>query len=375
MPSAVKLTLYIGPGVLLEAPHEVVEALASATVMSGAGDAQSGFELTFDLPPRSPLRTLFLLTGGGNLPLMRVALVVTINGQAQSIIDGMTTDVEMKPGEGGVGQLVVKGKDMSALMDVIDFTGLPYPAMPPAARVLIIVAKYAAVGVIPMVIPSVVEDIPIPVQRYPVQKGSDYKYVKKLAQQCGYVFYLEPGPEPGMSKAYWGPEVRVGAPQPALSMNMDALTNVEEMSFNFDREKKIMPIVYFQESVSKVPIGVPIPDVSPLTPALGMVPPLPPKIESLSDTAHMSAISALMTGLAFAGQNGDSVFGKGRLDVARYGRLLKSRSLVGVRGAGLPFDGLYYVSSVTHDIQRGQYKQSFTLARNALVSTIPKVPV
>lgn len=375
MTGAVKLSLYIGAGVPLEAPHEVVEALASATVMSGAGDSQSGFELTFDLPPRSPLRTLFLLTGGGNLPLMRVALVVTINGQAQSIIDGMTTDVEMKPGEGGVGQLVVKGKDMSALMDMIDFTGLPYPAMPPAARVLIIVAKYAAVGVIPLVIPSVVEDIPIPVQRYPVQKGSDYKYVKKLAEQCGYVFYLEPGPEPGMSKAYWGPEVRVGAPQPALSMNMDALTNVEEMSFNFDREKKIMPIVYFQESVSKVPIGVPIPDISPLTPPLGMVPPLPTEIRSLSDTAHMSAISALMTGLAFAGQNGDSVFGKGRLDVARYGRLLKSRSLVGVRGAGLPFDGLYYVSSVTHDIQRGQYKQSFTLARNALVSTIPKVPV
>jgi hypothetical protein len=375
MAGAVKLSLYIGPGVPIAAPPEVLELLASAKVMSGAGDAPSGFELSFDLPPRSPLRTLFLLTGGGNLPLMRVTLVVAINGQAESIIDGMTTDVEMQPGEGGIGRLVVKGKDMSALMDVIDFTGLPYPAMPPAARVLILLAKYAAVGVIPVVIPSIVEDIPIPVQRIPVQKGSDYKYIKRLAQQCGYVFYLEPGPAPGSSKAYWGPEVRVGAPQPALSMNMDALTNVEELSFNFDREKKIMPIVYFQESVSKAPIGVPIPDISPLTPPLGVVPPLPFKIESLSDTAHMSAVSALMTGLAFAGQNGDSVFGTGRLDVARYGRLLKSRQLVGVRGAGLPFDGLHYVSSVTHDIQRGQYKQSFTLARNALVSTIPKVPI
>ena len=37
----------------------------------------------------------------------------------------------------------------------------------------------------------------------------------------------------------------------------------------------------------------------------------------------------------------------------------KSRQLVGVRGAGLPFDGLYYVKSVTHDIKRGEYKQSF----------------
>ena len=82
-----------------------------------------------------------------------------------------------------------------------------------------------------------------------------------------------------------------------------------------------------------------------------------------------------MTGLAYAGQHSDSVFGTGRLDVARYGRLLKSRQLVGVRGAGLPFDGLYYVKSVTHDIKRGEYKQSFTLARNGLISTLPTVPV
>ena len=69
------------------------------------------------------------------------------------------------------------------------------------------------------------------------------------------------------------------------------------------------------------------------------------------------------------------MFGSGRLDVARYGRLLKSRQLVGVRGAGLPFNGLYYVKSVTHDIKRGEYKQTFSLARNGLISTLPTVPV
>ena len=50
----------------------------------------------------------------------------------------------------------------------------------------------------------------------------------------------------------------------------------------------------------------------------------------------------------------------------RYGRVLKARQLVGVRGAGPAFDGLHYVDSVTHNIARGQYKQSFTLKRNAL---------
>ena len=260
-------------------------------------------------------------------------------------------------------------------MSFIDFDGLPYPAMPPSVRVLLILAKYAAFGVIPVVIPSIVEDLPIPVERIPRQRGSDYAYVMSLAMQCGYVFYLEPGPVPATSKAYWGPEIRIGEPQPALSVNMDALTNVDELTFNFDKEKKTMPVVFFQELFSKAPIGIPIPDVSPLNPPLGLVPPLPAKIVNLHDTAHMSPLSALMAGLAYAGQNSDSVFGTGRLDVSRYGRLLKSRQLVGVRGAGLPFDGLYYVKSVTHEIKRGQYKQSFSLARNGLLSTVPRVPV
>lgn len=374
MQGGVKLSLYIGP-VPIPAPQEVVEALASAKVDAGSGETQGGFELTFDLPARSPLRTLFLLAGGGGLPLMRVVLVVQINGRAESIIDGVTTNVETLPGEGGVSKLVVKGKDLSALMDLIDFPVLAFPAMPPAVRVLLILAKYAAFGVIPLVIPSIIEDLPIPIERIPQQRGSDYAYLKTLAQQCGYVFYLEPGPVPGSSKAYWGPEIRIGEPQPALSVNLDALTNVEQLTFNFDKEKKTMPIVFFQEPMSKAPIGIPIPDISPLNPPLGLIPPLPPKIEKLSDTAHMSAPAALMTGLAYAAQHSDSVFGNGRLDVARYGRLLKSRQLVGVRGAGLPFDGLYYVKSVTHDIKRGEYKQSFSLARNGLISTVPTVPV
>jgi hypothetical protein len=374
MRGGIRLSLLVGP-VPIPAPEEVVESLTSARVEAGAGDAQSGFELTFELPARSPLRTLFLLTGGGSLPLMRVVLVVQINGRAESVIDGVTTNVETRPGEGGVSQLVVKGKDLSALMDIIELTGLPFPAMPPAARVLLVLAKYAAFGVIPLVIPSIVEDLPIPIQRIPQQRGSDYAYVKSLAQQCGYVFYLEPGPAPGTSKAYWGPEIRVGAAQPALTINMDAMSNVEELNFSFDKERKTTPIVFFQEPISKAPIGIPIPDISPLNPPLGLVPPLPPQVKQLDDTAQMSPLSALMSGLAYAAQHSDSVFGRGRLDVARYGRLLKSRQLVGVRGAGLPFNGLYYVRSVTHDIKRGEYKQSFELARNGLVSTVPTVPV
>lgn len=370
-----KLSLLIGP-VPIPAPREMVEALVSAKVEAGSGDTQSGFELTFELPARSPLRTLFLISGGGGgVPLMRVVLVVTLGGSDEVIVDGMATNVDTVPGEGGIARLVVKGKDMSALMDVIEIPGLPFPAMPPSVRVLLILAKYAALGVMPLVIPSLVDEPPLPTERIPTQQGSDYAYIKRLAGEAGYVFYLEPGPAPGTSFAYWGPEIRVGEPQAALTTGMDAMTNVEQISFNFDRERKKMPIVYFQESNSKVGIPVPIPDVTPWNPPLGLIPPLPPGIEKLADTAHMSVAGALSRGLAYASQNSDSVFGNGQLDVVRYGRVLKSRRLVGVRGAGEAFDGLYYVKSVSHQIERGSYKQGFSLARNGLVSTVPRVPV
>jgi len=369
----IQLSVLVGP-VPVPAPRELVEALSSARVETGSGDAPGGFEMTFELPARSPLRTVFLVSGGGPVPLMRVVLSVTVNGRSEPIVDGMTTNVEALPGEGGASRLVVKGTDLTALMDKIELPGIPYPAMPPSMRVLAILAKYAAFGVVPMVIPSIVDEPPLPTRRIPQQRGSDYAYVRRLANEAGYVFYLEPGPVTGTSRAYWGPEIRVGAPQPALTTNMDAQTNVEQLSFSFERERKAMPIVFFHEQNSGAPIGIPIPDVTPLNPPLGLVPPLPLRLVQLNDTAHLSPAGALMRGMAWAGQNSDSVFGRGTLDVTRYGRLLKSRQLVGVRGAGLPFDGLYYVKRVTHEVQRGQYKQSFELARNALISTLPTVP-
>ena len=377
MLGSIKLSLLIGAGIPVPAPGCAIEALTSVKVDSGSGESQSGFELTFDVPLRSPLRTLFLASGGGavgGVPLMRVVLIVTMNGRADPIIDGVATDIEAQPTDSGNTKIVVKGKDLTALMDLNEIRGLPYPATPPSVRVLAILARYAAFGVVPLVIPAVVDEPPVPTERIPQQQGTDLKYIRRLAKEAGYVFFMEPGPVPGMSRAYWGPEIRVGAPQPALTTGMDGVSNVDQISFHMDREAKSIPIVYFHEARSHLSIGLPIPDITPMNPPLGLVPPLPPKIEHLSETGHLTPGQAMMHGLAYVAQHSDAVFGSGTLDVARYGHVLKSRSLVGVRGVGLPYDGLHYVRNVTHDIQRGSYKQTFSLARNGLFSTVPMVP-
>jgi hypothetical protein len=370
----VRLSLMIGPVIPIPVPREVLDCVESVSVNVGSGQTQSGFELVFKLSRRSPLHTLFLLTGGSTIPIVRVVIVATIRGQAEVLMDGVMTNHEMRD-SGGEPSLVIKGKDLSVLMDFIEFDGIPYPCMSPVLRALVVLAKYAAFGVIPLTIPSLIEDIPIPIESIPRHQGTDLAYLQQLASEVGYVFYMDPGPVPGASKAYWGPEIRIGTPQSALNLDLDTPhRNVESLSFSFDKERKELPIVWIQEQTSKAPISIPIPDITPWNSPLGIVPPHPPKIGFLNEEAKLKPWVALMRGLAYASQHSDSVFGQGSLDVTRYGRVLKSRGLVGVRGAGEAFDGLYYVSSVSHDIKRGEYKQSFTLARNGLLSTLPKVP-
>ncbi|MBU1059873.1 MAG: hypothetical protein KJ804_16310 [Proteobacteria bacterium] len=375
MGKGVELNLFIGPAVPIPAPRVVIDALQKVQVQINGGDTASGFELSFSLSKHSPLQTLFLLTGGGSIPIMRVVIMVSMGARAEVIMDGVMTHHEIRPGsDGGKSTLVVKGKDLTALMDFIELNGIPYPAMSPAIRVLTILAKYAAFGVVPMVIPSVVEDLPIPLERIPTQQGSDLAYVSQLAHEVGYVFYMDPLPVPGTCRAYWGPEIKVGPPQPALNTDMDVFTNVESLSFNFDKEMKEMPVVFIQNQATKIPIPIPIPDITPLNPPLGAVPPLPPKLKILNDTAKLSPLAAVMQGMAYASQHSDAVTGEGSLKVSRYGRVLKARQLVGVRGAGEAFNGLYYVKSVSHTIERGEYTQNFSLARNGLLSTTSRVP-
>ena len=83
---------------------------------------------------------------------------------------------------------------------------------------------------------------------------------------------------------------------------------------------------------------------------------------------------AALIAMAKASKNAEAVTGHGSLNVLRYGQVLQVRKLVGVRGTGTAFDGLYYVKSVTHQIKRGEYKQDFEISRNGLVSTVGNLP-
>jgi hypothetical protein len=369
------LTLLIGPAVPVPAPQSVLDALTGVQVTSGG--ERGGFQLTFAAGGSSPLIKTMLPAGYFDPMITRVVIIATVGGVPNVLMDGIITRQEVTPSNAAGGStLTVTGEDLSVLMDVVEMPFMRYPGMNEIGIVPAILAKYLVLGIVPVVVPPIFSGVPNSLEHIPTQTGTDLYYIRQLASACGYVFYVEPGPAPLTSIAYWGPDIRVPVPQSALNVNMDAHTNVESLSFTLDGlAKKIIVLNVFDPVTKKIALPVPVPNVSILRPPLGARPTIPSKVEFPTDMAKWDTLEVVKRALGILMSSNDSVTANGSLDVLRYGRVLRSRMLVGVRGAGLAYDGLYYVNSVTHNIKQGEYKQSFSLSRDGLISNTPVVPV
>jgi hypothetical protein len=92
-------------------------------------------------------------------------------------------------------------------------------------------------------------------------------------------------------------------------------------------------------------------------------------------TPGFEAADALAFAQGLTDKSSDNVVtGTGTVDTLRYGSIMMVPGLVGLRGCGVSFDGIYYVGSVTHTLSRGEYHQQFSLSREGLISTVPVVP-
>jgi len=369
------LTLMMGSFSARPVPYEVIDALTEVQVSTTVG-SQGGFQLKFGLGKRSKLQQM--LNSGYFDPRTRVILAVTVNGSTEVLMDGIITRQDVAPdSHPGKSTLTLTGMDLTALMDFLDLTGVPYPALPEFLIVEAILAKYAVLGVIPLALPSSIPNFQNPLDHFIKQVGTDYQFVTALAAQTGAVFYLDPGPSPGKSLAYWGPDLSklIGGTQGALTINFDGTTNIDSLSFSYDGMLATQYFVTIIEPNTKIPIPIPVPNIDLLKAPLAAHVPTPLRSENLKPVANESPAGAALVGLAALFKSADVVTGSGQLDVLRYGRVFKARQLAAVRGAGNYYDGKYYVKSVTHNIKRGEYKQSFTLARGGLGSSVATVPV
>ncbi len=363
----IRLQLLLGATVPVPAPYNIVDALVNLEV-TNRDQERDGFQMVFSLD-RDTLLDYSLLSSGLLDPPNRVIIMVFIGATPQVLIDGIITRHQVVPSnEPGTSQLYVTGEDVSLQLD-LEEKNATYPNQTDSVIVTTLLASYAKYGLVPNVTPTT--DIPFVTQRVPSQQGTDLKYIQQLAQRNSFVFYIEPTIVPGVNNAYWGLDNRLGMPQPALTMNMGASTNVETLNLSFNALGPEAPQASTIDPTTKKNPPVTISSVP--RPPLARQPATPLRKTISRDTANLTPAEAALRGRSSMSSSSDAVSATGELDAKRYGRALQSRRLVGVRGAGDSYDGNYYVKQVTHKIALGEYTQSFTLTREGRGASVPFV--
>lgn len=362
----VRLVLWMGSAVPAPAPPEVVAALQSVEVTNDS-ETGDGFQLVLTVRKDRTL-DYGLLRSGVLAPGTRVIVGVLIGAAPEALVDGVIEhhQVQTDPATGLT--LTVTGRDVTAMLD-LEEKDEEYPNQPDSVIVARLLGGYARYGLVPAVTPTT--DFPLEVDRIPHQQETDLAFVNRLAERNGFVFYTEPVTF-GVNRAYWGPQVRAGLPQRALTQGMGAATNVTSLSFSHDSLDAVGTAGVVVEPFLK--LSIPIPALPSLRiPPLAAAPAPARRTARLRDTANRNPLNAATAALAAATNAPDAVTGQGEIDTVRYGAVLRARRLVGVRGAGLTYDGLYYVTSVTHSIAKGSCTQKFALSREGTGAVLPVV--
>jgi hypothetical protein len=377
MSFGVHLNLLIGPTVPVPAPPPLLDALDRVEVTHTDGE-RSGFQMVFRLGKSDKMVLDYALM---ELPLLepgaRVILTVVAGILPHVLMDGLITRQELAPGEkAGESTLTLTGEDVSFVMDQEE-KNVEHPAQPETVIALKIIATYAQYGLIPIVIPPFSFDLPVPTERIPTQQTTDLKYLQEIAARHNYVAHVTPGPVPLTNTFYWGPDLRIGIPQPALTVDMGSDTNID--GINFQNEAADATNVTGKVKDRQTGIDLPVRNIFSLKPPLALSPALMntkvARSKAYRALSGRTVTQALAEAQAESDATTDVVTGTGELDTGRYGHILKARGLVGVRGVGLRYDGLYYVKSVTHTLDSSGYKQQFTITREGTISSVPAVPV
>jgi phage protein D len=380
----ISLRLMIGPTRPVAAPAALTEALVGVEATL-ADRGRSGFQLTFQVGRSGPadLRDYALLANPLLRPFNRVVLEVTFNARPRVLMDGFITTTALSPSEDpGASTFTVTGEDVSVVMDLVE-NKESYAGQSESEIAGTVIERYktyltSSKVVHPFGAEARTEDEAKPNQG----PRTDLAYLTELAGRFGHVFYVTPGPAPQQNRAYWGPPERVGLPQPALAVNMGPESNVDSVSFTFDAMAPTIVSDTVQDSETNKMVEVAVRTGSRRPPLAAFPAPTGNRLAHHrvsglggGESPERGGITQKKAMIAAQSQVDSSidqvVTATGELDALRYGDLLTPRGLVGLRGAGFSYDGMYYVKSVTHSIRAGSYKQRFTLTREGVGATTP----
>jgi hypothetical protein len=376
-PSKINLQLWLGSAVPDAAPTYVTEKLQSVEITRSV-DRPCVFQMNFHADRTMGLSPDFALLSGGLLaPWNRVIIGVTLDSTSRILIDGFITHHELTHDKQfAASTLTVTGEDVSILMDRIELS-IEWPQMGDSIIALAVLAKYSMIGILPEVVPTPADLIPMVVERVPQQNTTDRAYLLQLAAPYGYRFAVSPGSEPMVNKAYWGPPMNTGNVQAPLSMDVGSTTNIEKISFQLDSLAPVQVYGMVQDDITEEDLPLATLGTTRL-PHLATNPAFNPtgllQRRNLFTDPRYGYLEALVDAQAQTDVSTDQVVtAQGEIDTLRYGAVLDPWGLVDVRGSGQSFDGRYRINSVTDRISRGSYRQGFVLEREGTGSTISSV--
>lgn len=378
MSSSILCTVSIGPTIPVPLPANLTEVIHEIEVIHRDKE-RSGFKISFYAGRQNTTtNTLdYSILQSPQIQLFnRVNILVSFNyGLPQLLMDGIITDIQIQNSdEPGVSEITLMGHDVSIMMDLKELQR-PHPIQSEMLIAQKIIGEYANYQLVPNVIAPPSVDTPNMTDWIPRQSETDYVYLTRLAERFGYVFYVTTGPTPGINTAYWGPPRYSLTPQPALAVNMGYGRQVKEINFQQNALKAVTVSGYVQEKYSGT--SMPVQTLTSTNIPLSQSALTQTTLRQLLPNQQQQGLSYTQALARAQGVTDDSrsrvVVAEGSLDSEKYANILQARNMIGVQGAGLNYDGLYYVEQVIHTLGIGYYDQRFTLTRDGVGSTVGSV--
>lgn len=301
-------------------------------------------------------------------PLLPVGIRIQVgHGVPEAVINGYVSGQQVTyADEPGQSVLEVTGMDVTMLMNLQEKVSA-WPNMTDDVIAKTILVQYEAYSVVPEVEPTrfaLVEP-----EATTTQRGTDIRFLRRLARRNGYECYVQPHPLTGIDIAHFGSPRLLGPPQAVLSVNMGPETNVSGFTVRYEMLRPTTATAGGLDPAARTPQTAAA--VTALQPPLGregtLTRVMPRPVIRLADTGVARTPELQAVAQAVVDRSTWAVVVEGQaapeLGVLRPGRL------VNVRGAGRVFNGSYYVTRVMHTIGRAGYVQRFEARRNAVGMT------
>jgi phage protein D len=212
-----------------------------------------------------------------------------------------------------------------------------------------------------------------------MQRGSDLQFVRSLARRNGFEFYFETAKDSEQVTAFFRLPQLDGTPQPDLAIQFGEESNLRSFSARLSGQRPLsVRAAQVDVQANSANSGqasdtqlakLGASDLNALVggPLGSLVTPRAAQAQMLVLGAPTSDPAELQTlAQAVRDEAGWFISASGEINSDAYGAVLRPHRLVLVKGAGTPYSGKYYVTSVTHSLTSdGGYSQRFEARRNA----------